>query len=66
MECLSTPVFLPGEFHGKGSLVGYSSWGHKGLDKGHKMAIQRNANCVHVHICIHIYVQIRVFPSNEK
>ena len=22
-----TPVFLPGEFHGQRSLVGYSSWG---------------------------------------
>ena len=24
-----TPVFLPGEFHGLGSLAGYSLWGHK-------------------------------------
>ena len=24
-----TPVFLPGEFHGQRSLVGYSPWGHK-------------------------------------
>ena len=24
-----TPVFLPGEFHGQGSLVGYSPWGLK-------------------------------------
>ena len=24
-----TPVFLPGEFHGQRTLVGYSSWGHK-------------------------------------
>ena len=23
-----TPVFLPGEFHGQRSLVGYSLWGH--------------------------------------
>ena len=23
------PVFLPGEFHGQESLVGYSPWGHK-------------------------------------
>ena len=22
-------LFLPGEFHGQRSLVGYSSWGHK-------------------------------------
>ena len=27
-----TPVFLPGEFHGQRSLVGYSSWGHKESD----------------------------------
>ena len=24
-----TPVFLPEEFHGQGSLAGYSPWGHK-------------------------------------
>ena len=24
-----TPVFLPGEFHGQRSLVGYSPWGHR-------------------------------------
>ena len=28
----STPVYLPGEFHGQRSLVGYSPWGHKTLD----------------------------------
>ena len=27
-----TLVFLPGEFHGQSSLVGYSSWGRKELD----------------------------------
>ena len=27
-----TPVFLPGEFHGQRSLVGYSLWGHKESD----------------------------------
>ena len=28
----SSPVFLPGKFHGQRSLVGCSSWGHKGSD----------------------------------
>ena len=28
----STPVFLPGEFHGQRSLVGYSPWGYKESD----------------------------------
>ena len=32
-EWLPTPVFLPGEFHGQRSLVGYSLWGRKELDK---------------------------------
>ena len=27
-----TPVFLPGEFHGERSLVGYSPQGHKELE----------------------------------
>ena len=26
------PVFLPGEFQGQRSLVGYFPWGHKELD----------------------------------
>ena len=28
----SAPVFLPGESHGQGSLVGFSPWGHKESD----------------------------------
>ena len=32
-EWLLTAVFLPGEFHGQRSLVGYSPWGHKESDK---------------------------------
>ena len=31
-EWLPTPVFLPEEFHGQRSLVGYSPWGRKELD----------------------------------
>ena len=26
-----TPIFVPGEFHGQRSLVGYSPWGSKEL-----------------------------------
>ena len=32
-EWPSTPVFLPGEFHGQRNLAGYSPWGCKELDK---------------------------------
>ena len=28
-----TPVFMPGKFHGPRSLVGYTPWGRKELDK---------------------------------
>ena len=31
-EWLFTPVFLPGEFHGQRSLVGYGAWDHKESD----------------------------------
>jgi len=31
-ECQSTPIFLPGEFHGQRNLVGYIPWGCKELD----------------------------------
>ena len=31
-EWQSTPVFLPGEFHGQRNLAGYSPWGHRELD----------------------------------
>ena len=31
-EWLPTPGFLPGEFHGQRSLVGYSPWGYQESD----------------------------------
>ena len=31
-EWVPTPVFLPGESHGRKSLEGYSPWGHRELD----------------------------------
>ena len=31
-EWQSTPVFLPGQFHGQRSLAGHSLWGHKESD----------------------------------
>ena len=32
---MATPVFLPGEPHGQGSLAGYSLWGYKRV--GHNL-----------------------------
>ena len=34
-----TPVFLPGEFHGQRSLVGYSPWGHKESDRTDRLTL---------------------------
>ena len=31
--------FLPGEFYGQRSLVGYSPWGRKELDKGEQQTL---------------------------
>ena len=39
MRQLPTPVFLPGEFHGQGSLVDYSPWGHKELDMTEQLTL---------------------------
>ena len=38
-EWLSAPVFLPGEFHGQRSLVGYSQQGHKELDTTERLIL---------------------------
>ena len=42
-----TPVFLPGEFHGQRSLVGYSPWGHKESDTTEQLT--------HTHTYTHTY-----------
>ena len=37
---IPTPVFLPGEFHGQGSLMGYSPWwGHKKLNTTERLTL---------------------------
>ena len=35
-----TPVFLPGEFHGRRSLAGYSPWGRKEPDMTERLSTQ--------------------------
>ena len=36
---LPIPVFLPGEFHGQMSLVGYRPWGHKESDMTEQLTL---------------------------
>ena len=38
-EWLPTPIFLPGEFHGQRSLVGYSPWDYKELDTTEQLTL---------------------------
>ena len=38
-EWLPTSEFLPGEFHGQRSLVGYSAWSHKELDTTEQLTL---------------------------
>jgi len=33
------PAFLPGEFHGQRSLMGYSPWGHKESDTTEQLTL---------------------------
>ena len=40
-----TPVFLPGEFHGQKSLVGYSPQGHKESDTTEQLPLGQEGGC---------------------
>ena len=39
MAIHSTPVFMPGEFHGQRSIVGYSPWGCRGSDTTERLTL---------------------------
>ena len=39
-EWQSIPEFLPGEFHGQKSLVGYNPWGHKESDMTEQLRLR--------------------------
>ena len=45
-EWLPTPVLLSGESHGQGSLVGYSPWGCKELDKTEQLSMHAHMTAV--------------------
>ena len=48
------PVFLPGEFHGKKSLVGYSPWSHKELDTTELLTVSLYLFLVKLFFCHHL------------
>ena len=42
----TTPVFLPGEFHGQKGLAGYRPWGHKELDMIERLSLGQKQVCI--------------------
>ena len=44
-----TPIFLPGEFHGQGSLAGYSPWSRKESNMAEQLT---HRMCVCVCVCV--------------
>ena len=48
-------VFLPGESHGRRSLVGYSPWGRKASDTTERL---------HSHVYIILYSHVLIVPGN--
>ena len=40
----TTPLFLPGKFHGERSLAGYSPWDHKELDTTERVTHRQNSS----------------------
>ena len=47
-DVATTPVFLPGKFHGWRSLADYSPWGHKESDMTER---------THTHSCIGLFIK---------
>ena len=51
-EWQPTPVFLPGEFHGQRSLVGYSPWGHRESDMTEQLTSWFSGSDMGLRFCI--------------
>ena len=50
-EGMNTPVFLPGEFHGQRSLVGYSPWSHKESDSTEQLT---HMSHTYIYVCFYL------------
>ena len=75
-EMQPTPVFLPGKSHGRRSLVGYSPWGRKELDRIKRLHFTSlhfpfytffrptsNFICCDIHISLLLWLPLSVFLS---
>ena len=48
VQVATTPVFLPGKFHGQMSLTGYSPWGHKRSETTEQLSTRKISNKVDI------------------
>ena len=51
-ERLPTPVFLPGESHGQGSLEGYSPWSCRESDRTERLMLDHLIEEIRLHLCL--------------
>ena len=54
-EMVPTPIFLPREFHGQRSLLGYSPWDHKRLDTTEQLSTTHRSNMNTEDIRVNLY-----------
>ena len=54
-----TPAFLPGESHGRRSLVGYSPWGRKESDMTERLHI-------HIQFYLYFYIFLIFIPTSRE
>ena len=59
----TTPVFLPGEFHGQRSLASYSLWGCKESDMTEQLTFPSSSS--NIPLNIHITVSLSIYPLME-
>ena len=60
-----TPVFLPGESQGRGSLVGWRLWGRTELDTTE--VTQQQQGVYHIHFCVLETQQLTIhLPGGER
>ena len=58
-----TPVFLPREFHGQGSLAGYSPWGHKESNMTEQLMQTHAHTPTHTKLLAYMFLRTKLMCS---
>ena len=61
-----TPVLLPGESHGRRSLVGYSPWGHEELDITERLHFPFYLHALEKEMATHSSILAWRIPGTEE